>query len=66
MIFGRLVTQILFQEICFSSGKQAIHKVSAAFIVKKYHPRTSLKSGFHQANYDRDNDQFRVKTKRLA
>ena len=24
-----------------------------------------VKSGFHQANYDHDNDQFRVKTKRL-
>ena len=27
---------------------------------------TSLRPGFHQANYDHDNDQFRVKTKRLA
>ena len=25
-----------------------------------------IKPGFHQANYDHDNDQFRVKTKRLA
>ena len=25
-----------------------------------------LKPGFHKANYDHDNDQFRVKTKRLA
>ena len=24
------------------------------------------KPGFHQANYDHDNDQFLVKTKRLA
>ena len=32
--FGRSVTQIFFQEICFSGGKQTIHKVSAAFIVK--------------------------------
>ena len=33
------------QEICFSGGKQTIHKVSAAFIVKNYHPRTSLSVG---------------------
>ena len=33
---------IFFQEICFSGGKQTIHKVSAAFIVKNCHPRTSL------------------------
>ena len=26
----------------------------------------TAKPGFHQANYDHDNDQFRVKTKRLA
>ena len=25
-----------------------------------------VKPGFHKANYDHDNDQFRVKTKRLA
>ena len=30
-----------FQEICFSGGKQTITKVSAAFIVKNCHPRTS-------------------------
>ena len=42
MIFGRSVTQIFFQEICSSSGKQIIHEVSAAFIVKNCHPRTSL------------------------
>ena len=31
-----------FREICFSGGKQTIHKVLAAFIVKNCHPRTSL------------------------
>ena len=31
-----------FQEICFSGGKQTIHKVSAAFIGKNCHPRSSL------------------------
>ena len=31
------------QEICSSGGKQTIHKVSAAFIVKNCHPWTSLK-----------------------
>ena len=46
MIFGRSVTQIFFfQEICFSGGKQTIHKVSADFIVKNCHPRTSLING---------------------
>ena len=39
---GRL-SKYFFQEICFSGGKQTIHKVSAAFIVKNCHPRTSLK-----------------------
>ena len=34
VIFGRSVTQIFFQEICSSSGKQTIRKVSAAFILK--------------------------------
>ena len=38
---GRLL-KYFFQEICFSGGKQTKHKVSAAFIVKNYHPRTSL------------------------
>ena len=38
---GRLL-KYFFQEICFSGGKQTIHKVSAAFIVKNCHPRTSL------------------------
>ena len=33
---------IFFQEICFSGGKQTIHKVSVAFIVKNWNPRTSL------------------------
>ena len=42
VIFGRSVTQIFFQEICSSGGKQTIHKVSAAFIAKSCHPRTSL------------------------
>ena len=42
--FGRSVTQIFFfQEMCSSGGKQTIHKVSTAFIVKNCHPRTSLK-----------------------
>ena len=40
--FGRSVTQIFFQEICSSGGKQTIHKVSAAFIVKNCHPQKSL------------------------
>ena len=35
-------TQIFFQEMCYSGGKQTIHKVSAAFIVKNCHPWTSL------------------------
>ena len=35
----------LFQEICSSGGKQTIHKVSAAFIVKNFYPRTSLTAG---------------------
>ena len=34
-----------FQEIWSCGGKQTIHKVSATFIVKNCHPRTSLK--FH-------------------
>ena len=38
---GRLL-KYFFQEMCSSGGKQTIHKVSAAFIVKNYHPRTSL------------------------
>ena len=42
VIFGRSVTQIFFQEICSSGGKQTIHKVSAAFIVKNCHPQKSL------------------------
>ena len=32
-----------FHGICSSGGKQTIHEVSAAFIVKNYHPRTSLR-----------------------
>ena len=40
--FERSVTQIFYQEICSSGGKQTIHKVSAAFIVKNYHPQKSL------------------------
>ena len=42
VIFGRSGTQIFFQEICSTGGKQTIHKVSAAFIVKNCHPRKSL------------------------
>ena len=45
VIFGRSVTQIFYQEICSSGGKQTIHtihKVSAAFIVKSCHPQRSL------------------------
>ena len=42
---GRLL-KYFFQEICFSSGKQTIHKVSAAFTVKNCHPRTSLTNIF--------------------
>ena len=38
---GRL-PKYFFQEICSSGGKQPIHKVSATFIVKNCHPRTSL------------------------
>ena len=29
-----LLPKYFFQKICFSGGKQTIHKVSAAFIVK--------------------------------
>ena len=43
MIFWKVGYPNFFQEICFSGGKQTIHKVSAAFIVKNCHPRTSLK-----------------------
>ena len=39
---GRL-PKYFFQEMCSSGGKQTVHKVSAAFIVKNCHPRTSLK-----------------------
>ena len=43
VIFGRSVTQIFFSgNMFFSDGKQTIHKVLAAFIVKNCHPRTSL------------------------
>ena len=38
---GRL-PQYFFQEICSFGCKQTIHKVSIAFIVKNWHPRTSL------------------------
>ena len=38
---GRL-PKYIFQEICSSGGTQTIHKVSAGFIVKNCHPRTSL------------------------
>ena len=46
MIFRK--AQIFFQEICFSGGKQTIHKVSAAFIVKNCHPRTSLRETYYR------------------
>ena len=39
---GRL-PKYFFQEICSSGGKQTMHKVSTAFIVKNCHPRASLK-----------------------
>ena len=43
MIFWKVgYPNIFFQEICSSGGKQTIHKVSAAFIVKNCHPRKSL------------------------
>ena len=49
MIFGRSgkvgYPNAFFQEIRSSGGKQTIHKVSAAFIVKNSHPRASFKSG---------------------
>ena len=32
---------IFFREICSSGGKQTIHKISEAFIVKNCHPQTS-------------------------
>ena len=35
---GRL-PKFFFQEICSSGGKQTIHKVSTAFIVKNCHPQ---------------------------
>ena len=38
---GRL-PKYFFQEMCSSGGKQIIHKVSAAFIVRNCHPRISL------------------------
>ena len=44
MIFKRLITEIVFQKIYSSGGKQTIHNVSAAFIVKNCHPPTSLKN----------------------
>ena len=37
--------------------------VSTSMLVKSL---VSIKPGFHKANYDHDNNQFRVKTKRLA
>ena len=43
MIFWKVCyPNIFFHERCFPGGKQYIHKVSAAFIVKNCHPRTSL------------------------
>ena len=49
---GRL-PKYFFQEICFSGGKRTIHKVSAAFIVKNCHPRTSLIEAYYFVyNYD--------------
>ena len=42
VIFWKVGYPNFFQEICFSGGKQPIRKVSAAFIVKNCHPRTSL------------------------
>ena len=33
---------------------------------KKIRSFIMIRPGFHKANYDYDNDQFRVKTKRLA
>ena len=47
---GRLPKYVL-EEICFSGGKQTIHKVSAAFIVKNCHPRTSLSPFFTWWNF---------------
>ena len=46
---GSSVTKIFFQEICSSGGKQTIHQVSAAFIVKNCHPRTSLSPFFYKS-----------------
>ena len=40
---GRLPN--FFQEIYSTGGKQTMHKVSAAFIVKNCHPRTSSRPG---------------------
>ena len=42
IFFGRSVTQILFQGICSSGGKQTIHKISAVFVVKNCHPQKSF------------------------
>ena len=39
---GRL-PKYFFLKICSSGGKKTIHKVSAASIVRNYHPRTSLR-----------------------
>ena len=69
----RSVTRIFFQEICSSGGKQTLHKLSAAFIVKDCHPRESLsfqklRSLFLVAGSDllslfRHKSQFSIRTK---
>ena len=50
---GRL-PKYFFQEMCSSRGKETIHKVSAAFIVKNCHPRTSLRLQLRGAIYPPD------------
>ena len=53
LFFGRSVTKIFLQEICFSGDKQTIHKVLAAFIVKNCHPRTSLEGKLTATNHNK-------------
>ena len=50
---GRL-PKYFFQEICSSSGKQTINKVSAAFIVKTAILRTESKSSWELSDSERN------------
>ena len=56
---GRL-SKYFFLKICSSGGKQIIHKVSAASIVKNCHPRTSLMLFTHVGFFSKTrSDTFR-------